>query len=64
MIFVEPACGGQDIVVAISVQCMCIRCACVCVHPSGFVQAISSIFMHGFQKKLAQLFSLSSRSAI
>ena len=49
MIFVEPACGEQDIVVAISVQCMC-SVVHVCVHPSGFVQAISSTFMHGFKK--------------
>ena len=56
--FVELACGEQDIVVTISVQCMCI------VRLSAFVRAITSTFMHGFQNNLAQLFSLRSRSAI
>ena len=28
------------------------------------VQAITSMFMHGFQNNLAQLFSLTSKSAI
>ena len=37
---------------------------CVCMHPSGFVQAVTSTFMHGFQNNLAQLFSLRSRNAI
>ena len=42
--------------------CACIVCACVC--PSGFVWAITSIFMNGFQNNLAQLVSLRSSSAI
>ena len=46
--FVEPACGERDIVVTLSVRCMCVHCA-VCVRPSGFVMAITSTFMHGFQ---------------
>ena len=33
---------------------MCVR---ACVHPSGFVRAITSTFMHGFQNNYAQLFS-------
>ena len=40
--FVELACGEQDIVVTISVQCMCI------VRLSAFVRAITSTFMNGF----------------
>ena len=40
--FVELACGEQDIVVTISVQCMCI------VRLSAFVRATTSTFMHGF----------------
>ena len=35
-LIVEPACIEGDIVVTISVRCMCI------VHPSGFVRAIPS----------------------
>ena len=53
-VFVEPAGDERDMVVIISVRCMCVR-AC------GFVQAITSTFMHGFQKKnnnMAQLLSL------
>ena len=40
--FVELACGEQDIVVTISVQCMYI------VRLSAFVRAVTSTFMHGF----------------
>ena len=36
--------------VTTSVQCMCI------MHPSRFVWAITSTFMHGFQNNMAQLF--------
>ena len=36
--------------------CACIMHACV-VCPSGFVQAITCTFMHGFQNNLAQLLS-------
>ena len=50
-IFVEPACCELDIIVTVSVR------VCVCI-VSGFVQAITSIFMHEFQSNLAQLFSL------
>ena len=43
-------------------------CACVvrvmCAHASGFVRAITSTFMYGFQNSLAHLFSLRSRSGI
>ena len=46
--YVELACGEQDIVVTISVQCMCI------VRLSAFVRAITSTFMHLFQNNLAQ----------
>ena len=56
--FVELVCGEQDIVVTISVQCMCI------VRLSAFVRAVTSTFIHGFQKNLAQLFSFKSGSAI
>ena len=71
-IFVEPTCSEQDIGVTIFIWCMCIcvhMCACVCgvdacVPPSGFVWAITSTFMHGFQNDLAQLFSMRRRSAI
>ena len=55
--FFALACDKQDIVVKISVQCMCI------VRLFAFVRAISSTFMHGFQNNLAQLFSLRSKSA-
>ena len=37
---------------------------CVCVRLSRFVRAINCTCMHGFQNNLAQLFSLTSRSAI
>ena len=37
---------------------------CVRVCPSGFVQAITSTFIHRFQNDLAQLLSIRSRSAI
>ena len=38
---------------------------CACVHLSvGFVQAITSTFMHEFQNNLPQLFSLRRRSAV
>ena len=37
---------------------------CACIHPSGFVRARTSTFMHEFQNDLAQLFSLRSRSAV
>ena len=63
LFFVEPACGERDIVVLISFRCMCVHACCV-MHLSGFVRAIPSIFMHGFQNNLAQLFSLACRSAI
>ena len=36
----------------------------LCMHPSGFVGAITCTFVHGFQNNLAQLFSSRSRSAI
>ena len=36
----------------------------LCMHLSGFVQAITSTFINGFQNNLAQVFSLPSRSAI
>ena len=61
-IFVKPACGEQDLVLTISDPCMCV--CCTCVRPCRFVWAITSTFMHGFQNNLAQLFSLTSRSAI
>ena len=60
MIFVEPACGEQDIVVKFCSVCACVMCACV--HLFGFVWAITWTFMYGFQNNLAQL--LFSRSAI
>ena len=41
---------------------MCLRF--VCMHLSGFFQAITSIFMHRYQHNLAQLFSFTSRNAI
>ena len=55
-LFVEPACGEQDIVVTTLVRCMCMG--------AGFVRAITSTFKDGFQNNFAQLFSLRSRSAI
>ena len=59
-IFVKPACGEGDIVVAILVWCMCVHCACM--HPSiQFCRGITSTFVHGFQNNMAQLMS---RSAI
>ena len=58
-IFVELACSEQDIVVTALVWCVC----CACVH-CGFVRAITSTFVHGFQNNLAQLFSLKGRIAI
>ena len=62
LIFIEPTCSEQDIVVIISVQCMCVHWDCV--HLSGFVLAITSTFMHEFQNNLAELYFLTNRSAI
>ena len=45
----------RDLAVTIFVRCMCMR---VCMHLSGFVWALTSTFMHGFQNNLAHLFSL------
>ena len=39
-----------------------VRCAWML--PSGFVQAVTCTFIHGFQNYLAQLFSLKSRKVI
>ena len=30
-----------------------VRCVCACIRPSGFVQAITPTFMHGFQNNIA-----------
>ena len=46
--FVEPPCGKQDIVVTISVP-LCAGVVHPCFRPSGFVQDITSTFLHGFQ---------------
>ena len=46
-----------------SVGCMCI-CYALFVRLSGFVRAITCIFVHGFQNNLAQLLSSKSKSAI
>ena len=62
LFLVEPTRGEQDIVVTTSTRYICV--CCMCVHPSGFVWAITCTFMHGFQINLTQLFSLMSRSAI
>ena len=59
-LFVKPTCSERDIVATTSVRCVCV----VCMHSSGFVQSITCTFVLGFQNKLAQLFSLKSRSAI
>ena len=56
----RPLAVKRDIAVTILLRCMCVH---VCVRPSGFVQAITHIFMHGFQNYLTQL-SLKRRSAI
>ena len=32
-VFVEPACGEGDIVVTVSVRCICVHCGCM--HLSG-----------------------------
>ena len=53
MIFVEPACSEQDIVVTTSAHCLCIR-----AFISIFARAITATFVHGYQ-----LFSLRSRNA-
>ena len=52
MFFVEPACGERDIVVTTSIWCMCLVHAYIVyarVRPSGFVWAITFIFMHGLK---------------
>ena len=41
-----------------------LSCVSVYVHPSGFVQTITSIFNYGFQNNLAPLFFLMNTSAI
>ena len=50
------------LVVTISVQCM--RMHARVARPSGFLWAITCTFMHGFQNNLAQVFSLTSTSAV
>ena len=62
VIFVAPSCGERDIVVTISVWCMCVRRACM--HQYGLVRAITCTFMHGFQNNLAQLLPSRSRSDV
>ena len=57
----EPAYGEQDIVLIVSVRCMFMH---ACLHPSRFVQATTSTFMHGYQNNLVQFFSLVRRNAI
>ena len=43
---------------SVYVCALCVRALVrACVHLSGFVLAITSTFMHGFQKHLAQFFS-------
>ena len=59
----------RDIAVTNFVQCKCVNafvraCVCVCMRPSGFVQAITSTFMHECLNNLTQLLSLRSRSAV
>ena len=55
-IFDEPTCGKRDILFTVSVQCMCMSCACV--HSSiRICLAITCTFMHGFQNNLVQLSS-------
>ena len=62
-IFVEPACGKviHSCYIFCSVYVGAFRFT---LRPFGFVQAITSIFMHGFQNNLAQLFSLRRRIAV
>ena len=55
-----PACGEHDKVVF--QFGVCAHVVGAFIHLSGFVRAITSTFMHGFN--LAQLLSLMSRSAI
>ena len=67
IIFVEPACGERDTVVTVSFWCICmcyVYIAHACLHPSLFILAITSTFMHEYQNDLAQSFSLRRRSAI
>ena len=63
-IFVEPACSELDIVVTMTVQCMCVCPVCACVCPSEIARTITSTIVDGFEKKLTQLFSLMCRCAI
>ena len=58
LVFVEPACGKQDIVVTFEFGV----CACVC--PSEIVPTITSTIVDGFQNYLTQLFSITCRCAI
>ena len=45
-LLVAPAGDERDIVVTTSVCCLCVcKYMCVCVCPSGFVHAITSIFL-------------------
>ena len=48
---------------ALCVACAWLVRACI-VCPSGFLRAITCTFMHGFQNNLAQLLTLTRRSAI
>ena len=58
----SPLAVKGDIAVTVLVRYMC--CMHACLSPTGFVQAITPTFMHGFQNCLAQLFSLRSSSVI
>ena len=59
MIFVKLACGERDIVVSISVRCMCMLCVCASVQ---ICRTKPCTFVHEFQNYLAQLMSSRSRS--
>ena len=67
-LMVEPACGKARRscynLCSVYVR-VCMRAlVCACVRASGFVRAITSTFMQGFQNNLAQLLSLRSSSAV
>ena len=57
IIFVEPACGKARHSCHNFGKVYVHAYVCACIHPSGFVQAITPRFIHGFQNYLAQVLS-------
>ena len=56
--FVEPACNERDVVVTMTVPCMCVN---ACMHASVHLylsEPMTSTIVDGFQNNVTQLFSI------